>query len=51
MTEAAEQWLRAETIFHETAGLAEPERTAVLESRCKGDTELMAGAARAVVSL
>ena len=42
MTEFADHWLQAETIFHETVGLAEPERTAVLESRCQGDTELMA---------
>jgi eukaryotic-like serine/threonine-protein kinase len=41
MTESAEHWLKAETIFHEAVGLSEPERTAVLESRCNGDTALM----------
>ena len=41
MTESEEQWLKAETIFHETVSLSEPERTAVLESRCKGDTALL----------
>lgn len=41
MTESADHWLKAETIFHETVGLSEPERTAVLESRCNGDTALM----------
>ena len=41
MTESADQWLKTETIFHETIGLAEPDRTAVLEKRCNGDTALM----------
>jgi eukaryotic-like serine/threonine-protein kinase len=41
MTESADRWLKAETIFHEALGLSEPERTVVLESRCNGDTALM----------
>ena len=42
MAESREIWLRTEAIFHEAAGLLEPERTRVLESRCAGDTTLMA---------
>jgi len=37
-----ERWQRTEEIFHEAVGLAEPERTRLLEQRCGDDTVLMA---------
>ncbi len=42
MADSAGTWLRTEAIFHEASALREPERTAVLEARCAGDTTLMA---------
>lgn len=42
MEKTDEFWRQAEAIFHETVDLAEPTRTSVLETRCAGDTTLMA---------
>jgi eukaryotic-like serine/threonine-protein kinase len=41
MTLPSDRWHLTETIFHETVGLSEPERTLVLESRCDGDATLL----------
>ena len=42
MTANAELWHRSEAIFLEALECAEPERTAVLERRCAGDSTLLA---------
>ena len=41
MSETQERWSRVQQVFHEAAGLPEPERTATLNLRCDGDTTLM----------
>jgi serine/threonine protein kinase len=41
MDHIEEHWQRTQRLFHEVAAIAEPERTAILQARCEGDTALM----------
>jgi serine/threonine protein kinase len=41
MNQVEEHWQRTQRVFHEVAEVGEPERTAILEARCEGDTALM----------